>query len=42
MMWLMLQLMNSTHDTLSDPYDTLPSGWTNEVNYVQSLNGGSL
>jgi len=29
-----------TDDTLSNPYDTLPSYWTNEVNYVRSLNGG--
>jgi len=31
-----------TDDTLPNPYDTLPSYWTNEVNLVQSFNGGSL
>ena len=29
-----------TDDTLPNPYDTLPSYWTNEVNLVQSFNGG--
>jgi hypothetical protein len=32
----------TTDDTLPNPYDTLPSYWTNEMNLVQSFNGGSL
>ena len=31
-----------TDDTLPNPYDTLPSYWTNEVDLVQSYNGGTL
>jgi hypothetical protein len=31
-----------TDDTLPNPYDTLPSYWTNEVGLVQSFNGGTL
>jgi len=31
-----------TDDTLPNPYDTLPSYWTNEVNLVKSFNEGSL
>ncbi len=31
-----------TDDALPNPYDTLPSYWTNEVNFIQSLNGGVL
>ncbi len=31
-----------TDDTLSNPYDTLPSYWTNEVGLVESFNGGKL
>ncbi|HVU09009.1 MAG TPA: spherulation-specific family 4 protein [Verrucomicrobiae bacterium] len=31
-----------TDDSLPNPYDTLPSYWTNEVNLVQSFNGGVL
>ena len=31
-----------TDDVLPNPYDTLPAYWTNEVNLVQSFNGGSL
>jgi hypothetical protein len=31
-----------TDDTLPNPYDTLPTYWTNEVNLVRSLDGGSL
>src|ERR1051326_8941561 len=27
-----------TDDSGSNPWDTLPSYWTNEVNYIQSLN----
>jgi len=31
-----------TDDTLPNPYDTLPSYWTNEVNLVQTFDGGGL
>ncbi len=31
-----------TDDTLPNPYDTLPSYWTNEVNLLQSFNAGGL
>jgi Spherulation-specific family 4/Immunoglobulin I-set domain len=31
-----------TDDTFPNPYDTLPSYWTNEVGLVQSFNSGSL
>jgi hypothetical protein len=27
-----------TDDTLPNPWDTLPAFWTNEVNYIRSLN----
>lgn len=31
-----------TDDTLPNPYDTLPSYWTNEVDLLQSYNNGNL